>query len=190
MQTYMLILTGISFAGKSLLAREISQARGWKIIDPDAVAHERGLGLQGEFLSDAQWASVHQEAEQRARNLLRAGESVIYDTTSFVKAERDALRQLALDCGAQPILIYVQISRAEAFRRWETNNQTRERFLVHSDDFKWLPTSSSHRKKMNHTLSTRLEQTQRSGLRQIPRRHSQERMPGKRLVLCSTIVPA
>jgi|GEM_PF-4937739 len=99
------------------------------------VAHERGWGLQGEVFSVAEWANIHQEAEQRARNLLRAGENVIYDTTAFVKAERDALHKLALECGAQLILIYVQISRAEALRRWEANNQTRQRFLVHIDDF-------------------------------------------------------
>ena len=131
----MYLLTGISFAGKSVLAQAISQARGWKIIDPDAVAHEYGMGLQGEFLADEQWAAIHQEAEQRARALLCAGESIIYDTTAFTRAERDALRQLAWDCGAHLVLIYVKIGRAEALRRWEANNQTRERFRVHLDDF-------------------------------------------------------
>ncbi len=131
----MYLLTGISFAGKSVLAQALSQARGWKVIDPDAVAHEHGQGLHGEFLSDEQWAGIHQEAEQRAGALLRAGESIIYDTTAVTRAERNALRQLAFACGAYPILIYVKIDREEALRRWEANKQTRERFLVHLDDF-------------------------------------------------------
>jgi predicted kinase len=129
------ILTGLSFAGKSVLARDIRSERGLDIIDPDAVGHEMGLGLHGEFVSDAHWSTIHAEAERRAARLLEQGRDVVYDTTSFTRPQRDALRALADAHGATPIVIYVSISCDQAWLRWEENNETRERFLIHPDDF-------------------------------------------------------
>ncbi len=83
------ILTGISFAGKSVLARTMSDVTGLAVVDPDRVGHEMGLGLSGELLSDSQWATIHRESERRARLLLREGQSLIYDTTSFTRAQRE-----------------------------------------------------------------------------------------------------
>lgn len=129
------ILTGLFFAGKSVLAQAIRDARGIDVVDPDAVGRERGLGLHGEFLADAQWSVIHAEAERRAAEALGQGRDVVYDTTSFTRQQRDALRALAHDRGAASVVIYVSISREQAWRRWALNNRTRERFLVHPDDF-------------------------------------------------------
>ena len=129
------LLTGLSFAGKSVLARAIAQAKDATIIDPDEIAREQGLGLRGEFVADELWAIVHAEAERRARALLRAGRRVVYDTTGYNKDQRDQLRLLATESGAVPITIYVRVSKELAQQRWERNNQTRERFLAHPDDF-------------------------------------------------------
>ncbi len=129
------ILTGLSFAGKSVLARDIRSERGLDVIDPDAVGHDMGLGLHGEFLSDAQWSTIHAEAERCAATLLEQGRDVVYDTTSFTRPQRDALRALAYNHGATPIVIHVSIPRDHAWFRWKENNETHERFLVHPDDF-------------------------------------------------------
>jgi predicted kinase len=131
----MYLLTRLSFAGKSVLAREIARAKDAAVVDPDEVARERGLGLRGEFVTDEPWAVVHVEAERRARALLREGRRVVYDTTGFNKAQRDQLRALATESGAQAITIYVRIAKELALQRWERNNETRERFLAHADDF-------------------------------------------------------
>jgi len=129
------ILTGISFSGKSSLARAISQALDIPIIDPDSIAHESGFGLGGEFLSDAQWAVFHGEAEERAARLLEAGRSLVYDTTAFNRRQRQGLRDLAGRHNAESVLLWVSTSRDEARRRWARNNETRERFAVHAEDF-------------------------------------------------------
>ena len=47
------ILTGISFAGKSVLDRELASFLSLHRVDPDEVSHEFGWGLAGEFLTDA-----------------------------------------------------------------------------------------------------------------------------------------
>ena len=132
---YMYILSGMSFAGKSVLAHEISKAKYIEIIDPDDVAREKGLGLHGEFLSDAIWHSIHREAEDRAKILLYAGKSIVYDTTAFNKEQRDHLRKIANASGATPTVIIVSITREEAFKRWQENNVSKQRSLVHIEDF-------------------------------------------------------
>ena len=131
----MFILTGISFSGKSSLARAVSKALDVPVIDPDGIAHESGLGLNGEFLSDAQWAVFHGEAEARAARLLEAGNSLVYDTTAFNRRQRQGLRDLAGRHNAEAVLIWASTSREEARRRWARNNETRERFIVHAEDF-------------------------------------------------------
>ena len=132
---YMYILSGMSFAGKSVLAREISNVKHVEIVDPDEVAHEKGLGLHGEFLSDAVWRDIHHEAESRAKRLLGAGKSLVYDTTAFNKEQRDHLGKIARACGAMPVVIIVSITREEAFKRWQENNISKQRTPVHIEDF-------------------------------------------------------
>lgn len=129
------ILTGMSFAGKSVLGRAIAERKGIDVIDPDMVRIEMGLGLGGEFLSAELWGTIHAEAEVRASAILKGGRSLVYDTTAFDKNQRDELRGLARESGAEPVVIAVKIDRDEAYRRWKRNNKTLERFTVHIDDF-------------------------------------------------------
>lgn len=129
------ILSGMSFAGKSVLAQAISKAKGIPVIDPDKVAHEMGLGLAGEFLSAEQWRQIHSKVEQRAKDLLSSGSSLVYDTTALNQEQRDHLKNLAEQSHVTPVVIAIRIPREEAYRRWEENNRTKERFLVHIDDF-------------------------------------------------------
>ena len=129
------LFTGISFAGKSVLARRLASHLGVPRVDPDEVSHRLGLGLSGEFLSDAQWAQVHAMAEDEACAHLRSGTSVVYDTTAFTRQQRDTLRALAVRCGATSQVIFVDTPREFAHQRWLANEQTRERPRVHPDDF-------------------------------------------------------
>jgi predicted kinase len=129
------LFTGISFAGKSVLARQLAEHLGVPRVDPDEVSHRLGLGLSGEFLSDAQWAHIHAMAEEEACAHLRAGVSVVYDTTAFTRQQRDALRALAAACGATSRMIFLDTPRELAYQRWQANEQSCQRARVHPDDF-------------------------------------------------------
>jgi predicted kinase len=129
------LFTGISFAGKSVLARRLATHLGVPRVDPDEVSHRLGHGLSGEFLSDAQWTQIHAIAEDEACAHLRAGTSVVYDTTAFTRHERDHLRTMATRCGATSRVIFVDTPRELAYQRWLANEQTRKRPRVHPDDF-------------------------------------------------------
>lgn len=135
MDSRMYLLTGISFSGKSTLARALSVAQDIPVVDPDGVAHEQRIGLNGEAVSNAQWTLIHQESERRAAQILTAGSSLVYDTTAFSRQQRQELRNLAAHCHAESVLIFVSISREEAWQRWNQNNRTQERFAVPEDDF-------------------------------------------------------
>ena len=117
------------------MARQMAEHLGVARVDPDEVSRRFGLGLAGEFLSDAQWAEIHAVAGQEACSHLRAGRSVVYDTTAFTRQQRDALRELARGCGATTRLIFIDTPRDLAYQRWLANEQTRARPRVHADDF-------------------------------------------------------
>ncbi|MDQ2651676.1 MAG: AAA family ATPase, partial [Chloroflexota bacterium] len=129
------LFTGISFAGKSVLARRLAEHLGVPRVDPDEVSHRLGLGLTGEFLSDGQWARIHAIAEEDACTHLRAGVSVVYDTTAFTRQQRDALRALAAACGATTQLIFVDSPRDVALQRWQANELSLQCARVHPADF-------------------------------------------------------
>lgn len=129
------LFTGISFAGKSVLARRLAAHLGVPCVDPDEVSHRLGLGLSGEFLSDDQWAHIHAIAQEAACAHLCAGSSVVYDTTAFTRQQREALRALAAACGATAQLVFVDTPRDVAYLRWQANEISRQRARVHPDDF-------------------------------------------------------
>ena len=132
---HLYIFTGISFAGKTVLAKQLAAFLDIPRVDPDEVSHGLGLGLAGEFLSDEQWSQIHERAEQQALEYLTAGRSVVYDTTAFMRSQHDALRALASQYGAVARVIFVDTPRDIAQARWLRNEQSQERTHVHPDDF-------------------------------------------------------
>src|SRR5436309_629587 len=131
----MYIPTGISCAGKSTLGRAISETKGVEMIELNVIQKEMGIGLQGEHIPEEQFAVFHHEAKTRARKRLQEGKSIVYDTTPFTREKREQLRQLATECGADTILIYVKASIALALQRWEAANTNPDRHIdVHIDN--------------------------------------------------------
>ena len=135
----MFILTGISFAGKSTLGREIAKDAELEMIDLNAVTKEIDLAEQASYISPKQFAIAHQEAEKKAKEILQKGKSIVYDATPFTKEKRDQLRQLAASCDAETLLIYVQASITLAFKRWQESKSDPGRHIVtHIDNFMWI----------------------------------------------------
>src|SRR5262245_36222027 len=91
----LLLLCGLSFAGKTTLARALAQQLGWRYISLDAINTERGVGLDGRPIPVEQWEKTYAEAYQRVDQTLRDRRSVIYDETNFARHQRDALRAIA-----------------------------------------------------------------------------------------------
>lgn len=128
-------LCGLPFAGKSTLARALAAHTGARHIALDAVNTERGLGLDGAPITPDQWDATYAEVYRRIEEALAAGDSVIYDETCFLRAQRDAVR-----AGARSQLIWVITAEAAARARLLANRQTGARFDVRDDNFAQVAT--------------------------------------------------
>jgi len=138
-KTIFYILTGLPYSGKTTLGRAISEVEEIQIIELDSVLYEMGQGLQGEYIPEHKFTLFHEEAERRAIKQLKAGISIVYDVTPFAKSKRDHLRSLAIEFCAEPIVIYVNISKEDVLRRWKENEIKQGRLItIHSENLKYV----------------------------------------------------
>lgn len=128
-------LCGLPFAGKSTLARALAAHTGARHIALDAINTERGLGLDGAAITPEQWDETYAVTYRRIEEALAAGDSVIYDETCFLRAQRDTVRAIAARAGACAQLIWVTTPEATARARWLANRQSGVRFDVRDDNF-------------------------------------------------------
>jgi predicted kinase len=79
-------------------------------------------------------------AYQRVAETLAAGESVIYDETNFLRAQRDAVRDIAARAGVSARLVWVTTPEGAARARWLANRHSGARFDVRDQDFAYVAT--------------------------------------------------
>jgi predicted kinase len=124
----LIIICGLSFAGKSTLANEISAQFGYTEVDVDETKLDLyGPGIDDEQLTRDEWDPIYRETDDRMLSHLRNGESVVDGSRNFRQHERDHARQLAKRAGAEVVLIYVDVPEALVRQRWAENkaNPTR-----------------------------------------------------------------
>ena len=129
------ILCGLPFAGKTTLARALERQLDIALVELDAINTARGVGLHGEAISPEEWDETYAEAYRQLDTFLAAGQSVLFDAASFTKAQRDFLRTLAGKRGSSSLVIYLDVSEAEARQRWLQNRATGARYDVRDEDF-------------------------------------------------------
>ena len=136
----LILLCGLPFAGKSTLARVLAARTGARLIALDSINGDRGLGLDGADITPEQWDATYAEALRRIAESLAAGEPVVYDETSFLRAGRDAVRAVAAQAGVPARLIWVATPEATARARWRANRQSGARNDVRDADFELVAT--------------------------------------------------
>jgi predicted kinase len=105
----LVLMCGLSFAGKSTLAASLADGLGAERVSLDAINAERGLdGGQGIPLEE--WARTNDLAHARAGALLRAGRPVVVDDTGSPRFIRDGWRAVAEEASAPFALVWVRIS--------------------------------------------------------------------------------
>ena len=122
------LLCGLPFSGKSTLARQLAQRLSGTVVSFDAINYERGLGFAGEReVSPAEWDETYGLARSRVAALLRSGRDVILDDVmGFAQARRD-FRELASASGGETVVVYIDVSVQELWRRRRANIVLRER---------------------------------------------------------------
>ncbi|MDP9371911.1 MAG: ATP-binding protein [Chloroflexota bacterium] len=131
----LLILCGLPFAGKTTLARELEQRRGFARVEIDAINAERGVWDDRHGMSPEEWDETYRESYRRLEAPLRKGRSVIYDATNFTREQRDRPRAIAARHGVPATVIYLDVPEAEARRRWQRNREAGLRADVRDEDF-------------------------------------------------------
>lgn len=129
------ILCGLPFAGKTTIAQKLVQKFSMHHIEVDAIRRERGIGIEGQTISERAWERIFAESYCRLVAALRRGENVLYDATNYDKGVRDHLRELAYQQGAVTAVIYVATSADVANQRRQHNETIRQRRKVADEDF-------------------------------------------------------
>lgn len=106
----LIVICGLSFSGKSTLARAITRKLGYEEVDVDEVgAKLYQLNIESEGLKelDWDWDRVYDETDQLIESRLRSGATVVDASRNFTKEERQRAKQVAKRSNAQLVTIYV-----------------------------------------------------------------------------------
>ena len=135
-QPTLIIMCGLPFSGKTVLAKKISQKRDISVVSIDEIREERGFSWEdNDRVTAADWSSIFDEAYRLLTHELDDGRSVIYDSANQDRASRDELRALALAHNARTELIYLDVPLTTIMQRWQENQKTKARFHLPK---KWL----------------------------------------------------
>jgi len=105
------LLSGLPGSGKSTWVR--GRAAGWAVISPDEIRAELGVD-PGDA---AEQGRVGQVARDRAKELLRAGKSFVWDATNISRDMRAQLVALCAGYGAFVRIVYVEAPWGEMLAR-------------------------------------------------------------------------
>ena len=132
----LLIMCGLSFSGKTTLARRIGEATGSAVVSYDELyaTVERDPSVTG--LDE--WYLVVGLVHEHARAHLAAGRSVVVDSLNEEVVDRDRLRAVAAAEGAEALVVHVEASLETIAERRRRNDATRERGTTSDENFRFV----------------------------------------------------
>lgn len=127
---------GLPFSGKTTLAKELEQRLGFVRVNLDEVKFEFGHeGKNDDDVTHKEWTAIFNETDKRVIEHLKAGKSVINETSWTKKWKRDRARKLASDLGFETKIIFVNIPSEVARERLLKNRTGNERFDIPDEAF-------------------------------------------------------
>ena len=132
----LIILCGISFAGKSTLARLLADRFGHAEVDVDETkAALYGDAVEDQALGRADWIRIYRETDRLIGRYLDAGRSVVDASRNFTKAERQRAKQLCQEHDAGLLTVHLDTPEPVTRRRLLANRQSPTRRDVSDDAF-------------------------------------------------------
>ena len=117
MSPRLVLLCGLSFSGKSTLARRLAERFGAAVVSLDEINARRGLS-GGDGLPVPEWAATHRLALGAVEAALAAGSPlVVVDDTFSLRFLRDDYRALARRVGADLRLAFLDVPPGEIAAR-------------------------------------------------------------------------
>lgn len=117
-----IMFIGMPGSGKTYFATRLAAALPAVTLNSDALrlamfgSHHRIEELRA---SDKRrlYDDVFGAMEYAARQTLKAGMSVVYDAQMVRRSDRRGIEQLAAECGALPVLVWIRTSKETAYER-------------------------------------------------------------------------
>lgn len=128
------IITGFPFSGKTTFSKEFADKTGNKHFPLDEFVQEYGVDIETISASEEQINLWRSEQDRRTREYL-VHYSVNNDAINGTKSRRADLRKLAEKAGANVITVYIDTPLDVVTKRWQKNNESRERAIIFSNVF-------------------------------------------------------
>ena len=130
------VMCGLSFAGKTTLARRIAASTASAVVSYDELyaSVERDAVLTGLH----EWEFIVSCMDDAVRAELAAERSVVVDNLNEDLVDRDRLRAIADDFGAKTIVIHVQAPLELIGERRRTNDATSARGTTSDEQFEFV----------------------------------------------------
>lgn len=116
----LILLCGLPGAGKTTLARELSETLPAIRLCPDDWMSDLNIDLHDEEFRDR----LEARFKKLGYEILSAGQNVILEFGFWVRSERDEVREAAQKLGAAVELRYLNIPLEELWSRIEARNQS------------------------------------------------------------------
>jgi predicted kinase len=120
------LMCGLSFSGKTTLARKIAERLRCAYISLDDINAERGL-WGGDGIPVQEWERTHALARGRLATWTTTGKDAVVDDVNNLRWLRDRWRAAASASFYRTVVIYLDIPRTELIERRRTNQVTAER---------------------------------------------------------------
>lgn len=124
-QPLLYLLCGLSFAGKSTLARLLAAPLNATIVEADRYIASVEAELPGASKIES-WREIQKRARREVETLLTSGKSVIFDDLMVDPNDRDEMAQLARRSGAKatiPLFLDTPVETVRARQREKSSRQ-------------------------------------------------------------------
>ncbi len=125
------ILCGFPYAGKSYVANEILKHTDAALVSIDDIFRVHGFVWNTNTLpKEDEWQQIFNESYEKAKEALKQGKNVLYDSTNQTIVSRDILRDVAHSVGADTRVLFITSSVDRVWERWEENQKNPTRSIV------------------------------------------------------------
>lgn len=131
----LIIICGLSFAGKSTLGDAVSNKFGFKTVDVDSTKFSMFGDVKDDDLKKEDWIKIYDTTDKEIADILQSGKNVVDASRNFRKAERDKIRGTVKNLGYAVVTIYIDTPVEIARKRWLANRTSRLRRDIVDKDF-------------------------------------------------------
>ena len=132
----LIVICGLSFAGKSTLAKALTTRFGYEEVDVDEVgAKMHNLDINDRALNDCDSDEIYDEADRPIESRLRSGVTVVDASRNPTREERARAREVAPRAHVRLLTIFVDTPEQVARQRRQNNQVTKARRDLSDDQF-------------------------------------------------------